>query len=151
MHLLIQYSRSQHRITETGAYLPWIDENINPYTNDWISRTRLKNWKDNPWPKHNGGKERGKDYNHSTFNDLLISGLIGLRPSNKNILVVNPLIPEKHWDYFCLDNIHYKGKNITILYDKTGNRYQQGKGFYIMVDGKKSFHSQDPVKAIIDL
>ena len=24
-----------------------------------------------------GGKERGKDYNHSTFCDLIINGLIG--------------------------------------------------------------------------
>jgi len=26
-----------------------------------------------------GGVERGKDYNHSTFCDLIITGLVGLR------------------------------------------------------------------------
>lgn len=149
--LLTQYSRSHCRITEDRRSLPWIDENMNPYTGDWIARNRLKNWKEGAWPKNNGGKERGKDYNHSTFNDLVISGLIGIRPADENVLIVNPLVSERHWDYFCLDNVPYKGKDITIFYDKTGNRYKKGKGFYILVDGKNSFYALKPEKATIKL
>lgn len=151
LHLLTQYSRSHRIIMENGQSLPWIDENINPYTGDWISRNRLKNWKDGAWPKHNGGEERGKDYNHSTFNNLVISGLIGIRPTDDSSLIVNPLISEKQWEYFCLDKVHYKGKDITILFDKTGNRYKQGKGFYIMINGKQIFYSPNPTKAILTL
>ena len=50
---------------------------------DWISRTILERWKKEKndkgeeWPENKGGKERGKDYNHSTFCDLIINGLIG--------------------------------------------------------------------------
>lgn len=48
------------------------DENLNPFTGDWIARTRLiQRGKKIP--------ERGQDYNHSTFCDLVISGLVGLR------------------------------------------------------------------------
>ena len=36
-----------------------------------------KNDKGEEWPVDKGGKERGKDYNHSTFCDLIINGLIG--------------------------------------------------------------------------
>lgn len=151
LHLLTQYSRSHCIITEDGHYLPWIDENMNPYTGDWIARTRLKHWEDSTWSKDKGGEERGKDYNHSTFNDLVISGLIGIRPVTENILIVNPLISEKQWEYFCLDKVLYKGKDITILYDKTGNRYKQGKGFYILIDGKIIFQSPNPTKAVINL
>ena len=43
-------------------------------------------------------------------------------------IVVNPLIPEGTWNYFCLDNISYRGNNIAIVYDKDGQRYHQGKG-----------------------
>jgi len=56
------------------------------------------------WPEGKGGQERGKDYNHSTFCDLVISGLIGLRPQDGNTVTVNPLVPQEQWDWFCLDN-----------------------------------------------
>ena len=38
--------------------------------------------------KMKGGEERGKDYNHSTFCDLLISELLGLPPRADNIIEV---------------------------------------------------------------
>ena len=82
-----------------------------------------------------GDQERARYYNHSTFNDLMITGLIGLRPRLDNTIEVNPLIPQDQWDYFCLDNIPYHGRNVTILWDKNGDRYNQGKGFRILVDG----------------
>ncbi len=79
-NLLKQYA-SAHKITwEDGKSQMWIDENINPFTGDWISRTRLKTWDNGNWSKEKGGVERGKDYNHSGFCDLVINDLIGLKP-----------------------------------------------------------------------
>ncbi len=83
-----------------------------------------------------GDQERSRYYNHSTFNDLIISGLIGLKPRPDNILEISPLIPQDKWDWFCLDNIPYKGKMVTIVWDKTGEKYKRGQGFYILLDGK---------------
>ena len=74
------YARSQHRKRDDGRVVPWIDENLNPDNGDWISRTRLKSWKNAGWDADKGGEERGKDYNHSTYCDLVINGLVGLRP-----------------------------------------------------------------------
>ena len=82
-----------------------------------------------------GDQERSRYYNHSTFNDLIITGLIGLRPREDNTIEVNPLLPNDKWDWFCLDNILYHGKILTILWDKNGDRYHQGKGFKVLVDG----------------
>ena len=82
-----------------------------------------------------GDQERARYYNHSTFNDLMISGLIGLRPRMDNTLEVNPLVPADSWDWFCLDNVPYHGRNITILWDKYGNKYNRGKGLRLYVDG----------------
>lgn len=134
--LLKIYAGSQQLKLDDGKIVPWIDENLNPFTGDWISRTRLKTWGNDTWSKEKGGVERGKDYNHSTFCDLIISGLIGLRPQPDNSLIINPLLPEGTWEYFCLDNILYHGKIITVMYDKTGKKYGKGKGFFILVDGK---------------
>jgi hypothetical protein len=88
------YTNTIKNYTTTRFIVPWIDENINPYTGDWISRTMLKTWKNGTWDKEKGGEERGKDYNHSMLADLIISGLIGLRPRMEDdVLVVNPLVP----------------------------------------------------------
>ena len=85
--------------------------------------------KDLGWQKELGGKERGKDYNHSTFVDLVISGLVGAR-TDKEILEVEPAIPDG-WDYFRLENLEYKGRLYTVTYDKDGSKYGCGKGIVI--------------------
>lgn len=84
-----------------------------------------------------GDRERSRYYNHSTFNDLMITGIAGLRPQADNSIVVNPLVPKGKWDYFCLDNVNYHGHVITIIWDKDGQRYHQGKGLMLLVDGRK--------------
>jgi predicted GH43/DUF377 family glycosyl hydrolase len=132
------YTRSHHRKREDGTLLPWIDENLNPFTGDWLARTRLRTWKNGrTWDAGKGGKERGKDYNHSTYCDLLISGLIGLRPRPDNVVEVRPLIPPGTWDYFCLDQLRYHGRWLTVLFDKTGRRYGRGKGLQVFADGRQ--------------
>jgi hypothetical protein len=132
--LLKIFAKSHYLTREDGVTLPWIDENLNPFTGDWIARTRLKTWDNGTWSKAKGGVERGKDYNHSTFCDLVISGLAGIRPQEGNRLTVNPLVPADTWDYFCLDNVIYKGRKLTVLYDKSGKKYNRGKGLMIFVD-----------------
>ena len=139
----MKYTRSHRMVCEDGRILPWIDENQNPYTGDWISRTRLKTWENGTWSAGKGGRERGKDYNHSTYCDLLITGLIGIRPQADHSIVVNPLIPQKAWDWFCLDGLEYQGHTLTVLYDCTGTRYHRGKGFFILVDGELKSHCDD--------
>lgn len=74
-------------VTEFLPDVPWIDEDLNPFTGDWIARTIQK-----PWT--NGIRERGKDYNHSTFCDLIINGLVGLRPRANGEIEVKPLVPD---------------------------------------------------------
>jgi len=135
-NLLQIYTNSHNLVKDDGSTVPWIDENLNPFTGDWISRTRLKTWRNGTWSRDKGGVERGKDYNHSTYCDLIISGLIGIRPQEDGTLTVNPLLPDNTWDYFCLENLKYHGKNITVIYDKTGTKYHKGKGLMIFVNGK---------------
>lgn len=148
---LLIYSRAHEITLDNGFIVPWIDENLNPYTGDWISRTRLKTWKNGTWSAEKGGEERGKDYNHSTFCDLIISGLIGIRPGHEDNLVINPLITDKEWDYFCLDRVKYHDKMLTIMFDKTGKKYNMGAGFRILVDGVEKAKTSVPQKITIKL
>lgn len=86
------------------------------------------------------------DYNHSTFNDLVISGLIGLRPQLGRALTIRPLVPAS-WNYFALENVPYHGHNVTLLWDKTGARYHQGPGLHVYVDGHEVASAPD-VRAV---
>lgn len=134
--LLKIYARSHRLKRDDGRVVPWIDENLNPTNGDWISRTRLKTWKNGTWDTGKGGVERGQDYNHSTFCDLVISGLIGLRPRADDTVEVQPLVPAT-WDFFCLDPIAYHGRTLTILFDRTGARYGKGQGLRVLADGRE--------------
>ena len=150
---LMGYTRSHQLTREDGKVVPWIDENLHPYTGDWISRTRLHEWaKTRPdWEKRKGGKHRGKDYNHSTYNDLIITGLVGLRPRADTIVEVNPLLPENTWKSFCLDDVHYHGKSLTIIWDESGEKYGKKPGLSVYINGRLSGHNPTLSKITIDV
>jgi len=122
--LLETYTKSQY-----WKGLPYIGEYLDEKTGAWLK-----------------GEERSRYYNHSTFNDLIITGLVGLRPRADNMIEVNPLLPAGKWDWFCLDNILYHGKIITIIWDKTGSKYKRGRGLSVWSDGKKLSSADKLVK-----
>lgn len=124
--LLTDYAKSHYIKSEDGKTLPWIDEVKHPLYDDWSSRTILKNWN---WREDKGGVERGKDYNHSTFCDLVISGIAGVNVSDEGVSI-NPIIPE-NWDYMCLTNLNISGDTYDIYYDKSGTHYNKGKGLTV--------------------
>lgn len=79
-------------------------------------------------------------YNHSGYADLIITGLIGIRPSAANDLVIRPLVPPGKWDYFALDALPYHSHLLTVIYDRTGERYHRGAGLTILSDGRVIGH-----------
>ena len=125
--LLKQYAQNHIRVRNDGKTVSWIDEVRHPLKDDWSSRTVLCDW---GWRKNKGGYERGKDYNHSTFCDLVISGLVGVK-TDKNFLEVKPNIPND-WDYFRLANLAFRGQTYDIVYDRSGSKYGLGKGLMII-------------------
>ena len=111
----LTYTQSQHADGK-----PYIGEYLDEVTGAWI----------------NGKNDRSRYYNHSTFADLLITGVIGLRPRADDTVELWPLLPANSWDWFALDGIHYHGHTLAILWDKDGTRYQRGPGLHLLCDGK---------------
>ena len=114
-----KYMQSQHMRGK-----PYIGEYLDETTGYWLK----------------GDQERSRYYNHSTWNDLIITGLCGLRPRQDNTIEVNPLLPADKWSYFCLDNVRYHGHTLTIVYDRDGSRYHAGRGLRVYVDGQLKGH-----------
>jgi hypothetical protein len=137
------YSRSQHLKLEDGRTVPFVDENLNPLTGEWLARA-LK-------MRKKGFYARGDHYNHSGYADLVITGLAGLRPAAGAKVTVAPLAPSGTWDWFCVDRIPYHGKMLSIVWDRAGIRFGRGKGLAVFADGREIARGRDlrPVSGTI--
>jgi hypothetical protein len=113
---LVMYARSHNRDGK-----PYIGEYLDEITGQWLTPD----------------SDRSRFYNHSAFCDLVVAGLCGLAPRTGNVVEVHPLLPTDTWDWFCLDNVLYHGRIITILWDRTGNKYGKGRGLHIYADGRQ--------------
>ena len=133
--LLGQYAAQQVLKTKDGKTIPWVDENLDPFTGEWIARKMLK---------AAGAKgERGEDYNHSTFADIVIAGLCGVHPHLDGTLELRPLVPVS-WDYLRLEDVKVRGRMISIYWDRTGGRYGKGAGFFVYADGEEVYRAGAP-------
>ena len=117
----------QYAVSHVKNGKPYLGEYQDEKTGEWLKG-------DNP---------RSSFYNHSTFNDLIINDLIGIKPRQDNVLEIFPLIPKNQWDWFMLDNVTYHDKTLTILWDKTGKKYNKGKGLLVFVNGKEIYKGKD--------
>lgn len=142
------YTRAHQHTKANGQTVPWIDENLDPFSGEWRARQILESW---GWPAHKGGKERGKDYNHSTYCDLIINGLIGLDIKQDKELELHPMIPEEQWDYFCLDRVIMAGREVTVVYDRTGDHYGRQKGLSLYIDGELKAQSDRLTRLTLSL
>lgn len=111
--------------SQRQAGQPYVGEYLDEVTGQWLK----------------GKQERSRYYNHSTFADLVITGVVGLRPRPDDRVEVHPLLPDDVWDWFCLDNLNYHGYTLTILWDKDGTRYQRGPGLTVLVQGRTVAHA----------
>jgi hypothetical protein len=96
------------------------------------------------------GYNHSEHYFHSSFNDLVITGLVGLVPRDDDTLELKPLAPAE-WEYFALTGAPYRGRLIDVIWDRDGTRYQRGKGLRVFADGKEiaSAESLAPVTAAL--
>jgi hypothetical protein len=109
------YTRTQRK---NGR--PYVAEGANPDNGSW---------------KGFDSYNHSEHYFHSGYVDLVITGVVGLRPRADDSVEVRPLAGES-WAYFALDGVRYHGHTLSILWDRTGNRYRRGKGLAVIADGR---------------
>lgn len=92
------------------------------------------------------GLDRSHHYFHSGFVDLVMTGLVGIRPRADDVLEVNPLLPDagdpQALAWFRVQNVPYHGRRIAITWDRDGRHYGRGKGLSIEVDGQEVARSE---------
>ena len=131
--LFLSFTKAQFRNQDIGQ--PWTGEFYNGDNGQW--------------------KTAERDYNHSTWLDVLIPELIGVVPRNDDVLEVDPLLPEDTFRFFLLDGLRYHGHDVTVAWDApipgSPDRYGDGrKGLDVYVDGRLAASSPRLSKLNVD-
>ena len=96
----------------------------------------------------------GYRYLHSSFLDLVLSGVAGLQPAaaSAGALGVAPLqVPVGEAGapaWWCADGVVVGGRTVTVLWDETGARYGRGAGLSVLLEGRLVAHSADAQGAL---
>ena len=78
-----------------------------------------------------------RDYMHSWWIDIINRHIVGFEPQEDGRIKLDPLPMEL--DYFLLENVNYRGKNITVVWqtpDKPKQYENYPMGYSVFVDGK---------------
>ncbi|GKT41223.1 beta-L-arabinobiosidase [Colletotrichum spaethianum] len=81
------------------------------------------------------GLGRSHHYFHSGYVDLILTGFVGIRPREDDVLEINPLADPTAISYFRAERILYHGREVAVQWDTTGEYYGQA-GLRVEVDGK---------------
>lgn len=114
----------EYAMTQRKNGVPYVAEAHDPDQDRWLY----------------DGANHSEDYNHSTFNDIVLSTLIGIRAQDDDSVRIDPQVSDD-WDHFAAENVPYHGHNLTVLWDEDGSHYGAGAGMQIFEDGVR-IHSQ---------
>ena len=114
-----------HYSMENGKYMNFIDEVMLPFSHVWYARESARTGVHKP----TGGPNRGKDYNHSTFIDLVLRGLCGIDTDQKE-LTLTPRV-RGIWPWFKIENLSFHQNTYTVYYDEDGSVFHKGTGVII--------------------
>ncbi|MEU7834170.1 PA14 domain-containing protein [Nonomuraea sp. NPDC049129] len=123
--LLRTYALTQYRDGK-----PYVAEAHHPDENRWLY----------------DGRNHSEDYLHSSYTDLVLSGLLGIRGQEGATLRLDPLVPAT-WDHFAVENVPYHGHDVTVVWDRDGSHYGRGAGLRVSVDGVQ-VRQADRVRAL---
>jgi hypothetical protein len=117
--LLSQFATLQHK---NGV--PYVAEEADGDNGSWIY----------------DASDFSEHYNHSSFVDLVLTGLFGIKPQASDTVQLKPLVPDT-WTYFALQNVPYHGHLLSIVWDQTGTHYNAGAGLQVCQDGTSIYQS----------
>ncbi|MCD0252677.1 Ig-like domain-containing protein [Xanthomonas campestris pv. campestris] len=91
----------------------------------------------------NGGTIGYRSWIHHTqlgaTNFSMIEDAMGLRPRSDNQIELYPI--DIGWEHFAADNLRYRDRNLSIVWDRDGTHYagQVPKGYSVYLDGRLAF------------
>lgn len=146
--LLVQYAKQHTRtyaVNDTANPIGsgHVFENLHPDLGYWNNRKIM-------YGRNDPNRDMGDEYNHSTFCDLILSGLFGIRPQPNGIVHINPLVPS-FISKFVVDHVRIQGENILSLTWNDGsardqqisNAHPHPPGLTVYLNGNVFAHRSD--------
>lgn len=123
LELLRQYAASH--IEPDGSY--WLDEDLDPDTGGWLTRD---------WRRLNDVDRAsiGRDYQHSTFADLVLSGLLGISVDDAG-LSITPLAAASALGWFEVHGLMLAGIEVDL-------EWSPDRGLHLTA-GSQAVHRSD--------
>ncbi|WP_115046867.1 Ig-like domain-containing protein [Xanthomonas arboricola] len=83
-------------------------------------------------------------------NFSMIEDAMGLRPRSDSKIELYPIAIG--WEHFAADNLRYRGRNLSIVWDRDGTHYggNVGKGYGVYLDGQLAFRVDRLAHVIYD-
>jgi hypothetical protein len=131
--LFLSFTKAQYRGQDPA--FPWTGEYYDGEDAVWVTDER--------------------DYNHSTYLDVLIPDVVGLVPREDAVLEVDPLVPSGALSRFLLDGQRYHGRWVSVVWDAPGDgddAYEDTReGLEVHVDGALVHRRDDLGPLRVDL
>lgn len=136
--VLATFARMHTRGVADGAVTgaPFVGESFHPTDGYWLSRRIM-------FQRHSGDRRRGDHYLHSSFADVVLSGLVGLHvvlEHSTAALVVEPLFAADQLSWFTSSAMRIRGRTVDVAYDRDGSHHAGLVGLAVWVDGKVAAH-----------
>jgi len=131
----------QHFMDLMAAYNTLVYPGVNPFDPFWRPNVHeyYSKWEPHQSTEHPKGSDISHDF-HSMYNALIVEGAVGLTPRDDDKIELQPAA--LRWEYFLLDRLSYRGKQLTIVWDlPDGTVHYQGfpEGLSLYIDGKLAF------------
>ncbi|GKW20069.1 carbohydrate-binding protein [Pectobacterium araliae] len=89
----------------------------------------------------NGGNIGYRSWIHhtqlGTTNFTIIEDVAGLKPRTDAKIELQPI--DIGWDFFTVDNLRYRDRDLSIIWDRDGSRYGGPAGYSVYLDGQLAF------------
>lgn len=122
------HTRGAARDVEPGE--PFVGESFHGDEGFWYTRELM-------YRRRHGDRRRGDHYFHSSYCDLVLSGLVGLHvrmAAGRATLVLSPLFAPGQISWFSAAAVRVLSHDVDVAYDADGSRYG-GVGLAVWVDG----------------
>ncbi|WAT15978.1 Ig-like domain-containing protein [Xanthomonas fragariae] len=138
-------AHSYRKLLYWNAWAPYINgDNRYPDQNEFWAKGSARN----------GGKIGYRSWIHHTqlgaTNFTMIEDAMGLRPRSDDKIELYPI--DIGWEHFAADNLRYRDRNLSIVWDRNGTHYagKVPKGYSVYLDGRLAFRVDRLAHVIYD-
>jgi hypothetical protein len=144
--------KPDHLMEQLRRYNDLLYPGVNPYDPFWRPNAYeyFSKWEPNQISPRPKPSDISHDF-HSAYCYMVVEGAVGLTPRGDDKIEIEPAA--MNWDYFLLDGLRYRGRDLTIAWDRPDGKVRYAgiaEGFSLSIDGRQVFRRDALERVIYD-